>query len=124
MEQYLPVAQPLLVRFKHIEVTHLPRSENQMENALATSVSNALYPCNVELSVKDSLSIPSVEVMAIDHQVEMSWMTPISEYLKNGALLENWAKLVKVKAQASRYSLVNDVLYRRSFSGPYLRCIP
>ena len=29
-----------------------------------------------------------------------------------------------MKARASRYSLMNRVLYRRSFSGPYLRCLP
>ena len=51
-------------------------------------------------------------------------MTPILKYLKNGALLENLAKAVKVRARASRYSLTNGVLYRQSFSGSYLRCIP
>ena len=51
-------------------------------------------------------------------------MVPVIEYLVNGALLENHAKAVKVKAQATRYYLMNGVLYRRSFSGPYLGCLP
>ena len=51
-------------------------------------------------------------------------MTPITEYLRNGVLLENQAEVVKVKARATRYSLMNGVLYRCSFLGSYLRCLP
>ena len=72
----------------------------------------------------DRPSIPNVAVISIDHQAKPSWMTPISEYLKNGSLPENRAEVVKVRAQAARYSLINGLLYRQSFSGPYLRCIP
>ena len=119
MEQYLQMARPLLVEFKHFKVTHIPIFET---DALANLASNTLYPCNVELSVMDRPSIPRAVV--IDHQVELSWMTPISEYLKNGDFLENRVKAVKVRARSTRYSIINGVLYRRSFSGPYLRCIP
>ena len=51
-------------------------------------------------------------------------MTPIERYLKNGAFFENRVEVVKVKAQEARYSLMNEVLYRCSFLGPYLRCLP
>ena len=51
-------------------------------------------------------------------------MTPITEYLRNGVLPENRAKVIKVKVWAARYLIVNGVLYRRSFSGLYLRCLP
>ena len=72
----------------------------------------------------DRPSIPSIVVITIDHHAEPSWMTPTSKYLKNGALLENQVEAVKVRAREARYSLINDVLYRRSFSVSYLRCIP
>ena len=51
-------------------------------------------------------------------------MTPIMEYLRNGVLLKNQAKAIKVKARATRYSIMNGVLYQRSFSRSYLRCLP
>ena len=51
-------------------------------------------------------------------------MTPIVEYLSHGTLLENRAEAVKVKAIATRYSLIDRMLYRRLFFGPYLRCLP
>ena len=71
----------------------------------------------------DRLSVPSAAVIAIDHQVEPTWMTPISKYLKNGALPENRAKAIKVRVRTIRYSLINDLMYRWSFSSPYSRCI-
>ena len=51
-------------------------------------------------------------------------MTPIIKYLSHGTLPKNRAEAVKVKAQATRYSLMDGMLYRHSFSGPYLRCFP
>ena len=50
-------------------------------------------------------------------------MTPIIEYIRNGVMLENRAEVVKVKARSTRYSIVNEVLYRRSFSGSYLKVL-
>ena len=43
--------------------------------------------------------------------------------MADGTFLEIRANAVKVKAQAARYSLLNEVLYRHSFLGPYLRCL-
>ena len=63
-------------------------------------------------------------VMAIDQQPRPSWTTPIAEYLSHGKLLGNQAEAVKVKAREARYSLMDGVLYRRLFSGLYLRCLP
>ena len=30
---------------------------------------------------------------------------------------------VKIKARVDRYALINDILYMRSFFGPYKRCV-
>ena len=62
--------------------------------------------------------------MAIDQQAEQSWMTPIIDYLRNGVLLGNRAGAVKVKVRVARYTNLNRELYQRSFSRPYLRCLP
>ena len=87
-----------------------------MADALSNLETNAGYPCNVGLSVMDQSFILSEAITTIDQQVEKSWMTPITDYLR--------AKVVKVKARAARYSILNRELYWRSFSGPYLRCLP
>ena len=103
---------------------HVPGSENEIANALANLATNALYPYSVELSVMECPSTLSTVVTTINQGAEQSWMTPIERYLKNGAFFENRVEVVKVKAQAARYSLMNEVLYRCSFLGLYLRCLP
>ena len=44
-------------------------------------------------------------------------------YLKNGMLLNGKDITRKLKVQASRFVLINDVLYKNGFSHPYLRCL-
>ena len=44
-------------------------------------------------------------------------------YLKNGTLLDEKDAVRKLKVQASRFILIKDVLYKRGFSRPYLRCL-
>ena len=72
MEQYLRIAKPLMVGFKHIQVTHIPKSKNQMAESLANLETNALNPCNVELTVMDQPSTLATIVMSIDQQAESS----------------------------------------------------
>ena len=44
-------------------------------------------------------------------------------YLKNGALPDGKEATRKLKVQAARFVLIRDVLYKRGFFYPYLRCL-
>ena len=48
---------------------------------------------------------------------------PLISYLKNRMLLDRKDATRKLKVQASRFVLIKDVLYKRDFSRPYLRCL-
>ena len=50
-------------------------------------------------------------------------MTPIISYLKDGKLPEGKDEAIKLRVKAARYVLINEVLYKRGFSQPYLRCL-
>ena len=50
-------------------------------------------------------------------------MTPIISYLKEGSLPEGKDKARRLRVRSARYVLLNDVLYKRDFSQPYLRCL-
>ena len=50
-------------------------------------------------------------------------MTPITEYLLNGSLLENSKERQKLLRKASRYIVQDGQLYRQGFSMPLLRCV-
>ena len=54
---------------------------------------------------------------------EENWTTPLIAYLKSGILLDGKDVARKLKVQASRFVLLRDVLYKRGFSRPYLRCL-
>ena len=50
-------------------------------------------------------------------------MTPIISYLKDGRLLGVKDEAKKLRVRAARYVLLDEVLYKRGFSQPYLRCL-
>ena len=50
-------------------------------------------------------------------------MTQIFCYLSSGELPDNRAEARKIQIQATRFSLVNNELYKRSLGGRYLKCL-
>ncbi|XP_059455331.1 uncharacterized protein LOC132185592 [Corylus avellana] len=63
---------------------------------------------------------PAIE----DHQASRyTLFKSVVKYLVEGNLQENPAKAKAVRCRASRYLIQNDVLYKRSFIHPLLRCL-
>ena len=61
--------------------------------------------------------IPSIDISEVlQVQNEGNWMTPIISYLKDGSLLEGKDEARRLRIRSARYVLLNDVLYKRSFS--------
>ena len=54
---------------------------------------------------------------------EENWTTPLIAYLRSGTLPDGKDTTRKLKVQASRFVLIKDVLFKRGFSRPYLRCL-
>ena len=50
-------------------------------------------------------------------------MTPIISYLKDGKLPEGKDEAKKLRVRSARYLLMDEVLYKRGFLQPYLRCL-
>ena len=48
-------------------------------------------------------------------------MTPIMSYLKDGRLSKAKDEARKLRVRAAKYVLLDEVLYKRGFSQPYLR---
>ena len=68
--------------------------------------------------------LPGIDFPEV-HQIEgeENWMTPIVSYLKDRKLPEGKDEAMKLKVRSARYVLMNEVLYKRGFSQPYLRCL-
>jgi len=76
---------------------------------------------NVLSFVQHSPLIDSVDVQKIDF--ENNWTTPLVSYLKSDVLPDEKETARKLKVQATRFVLIKDVLYKRGFYRPYLRCL-
>ena len=76
---------------------------------------------NVLSFVQLSPLIESGEVQEIDSKSD--WTTAITSYLKDDLLPNEKEAARKVKVRAARFVLIKDVLYKRGFSRPYLRCL-
>ena len=68
---------------------------------------------------------PSIELntVAATEAAINDWRTPIITYLREGLLPEDKQKAQKFRMKTARFSLINDVLFRRSFNGPYSCCL-
>ena len=50
-------------------------------------------------------------------------MTPIISFLQEGHLPQDANEAKKIKKRAIRFTVLNDTLYKRGFSMPYLKCV-
>ena len=68
--------------------------------------------------------VPRIDLLEVQ-QIEdrENWMTPIVSYLKDGKLPEGKDEARKLRVRAARYVLMDEVLYKKVFSLPYLRCL-
>ena len=50
-------------------------------------------------------------------------MMPILSFLQDGHLLQDPGEARKIRKRAARFTILNDVLYKRGFSMLYLKCV-
>jgi len=105
------------------KIVQIPRGENEKANRLAKAASaeHMIIPDKVLSFVQFSPLIDPIDVQEIGS--ESNWTTPLVSYLKNSALPNSKEATRKLKVQAARFFLIKDVLYKRGFSRPYLRCL-
>ena len=74
-----------------------------------------------KLEEQNSPSIRELQTFSI--QNSSGWMNPIQSFLRDGRLPPNPKKARKIQKRAARFTVLNDKLYKRGYSQPYLRCI-
>ena len=120
MKKYLEKMLLLVKKFKEANFVQIPREENVEADVLAKE---AL--ATEAMDEFDEIQyVPSIDLQEVQ-QVEgtENWITPIISYLKEGKLPEGKDEAIKLRVRAARYLLINEVLYKRGFSQPYLRCL-
>ena len=72
-----------------------------------------------EIQYMPSIDLPKVQQIGGDE----NWMTLIVGYLKEGKLPHGKDEARKLRIKSAKYVLMDEVLYKRGFSQPYLRCL-
>ena len=105
------------------KIVQIPKGENEQADCLTkvASVEHMIAHGNVLFFVQLSSLIDSNNLQEIGS--ESDWITPIASYLNNGVLPDKKEVARKLKVWAVRFVLIKDVLYKRGFSRPYLRCL-
>ncbi|XP_052203478.1 uncharacterized protein LOC127808828 [Diospyros lotus] len=125
MVAYLQKVRELFHFFKECEVNQVPRSQNSHANALARLASVGEADSLGAIPIK-FLATPSMEEKTETLTIELrpdSWMKPIVDYLQGGQLPNDKLEARCIRARAARYCICDDVLYKRGFLVPLLRCI-
>ena len=102
----------------------IPREENECADRLAKAASTEFMNTSEQvLSFVQTSSLIDDRKQMQEIDVEENWTTPIIAYLQSGSLPDRKDAVRKLKVRASRFMLIRDVLYKRGFSRPYLRCL-
>nr|CAN72093.1 hypothetical protein VITISV_009001 [Vitis vinifera] len=128
MARYLTKVKDTLQRFTEWTIEKIKRTENRRVDALAGIATSLpikeaiLLPIHVQTnpSVAETSTCNTIEARQADDQ---EWTNNITEYLRTGTLPGDPKEAHKVRMQATRFTIIGGHLYKRSSTGPYLRCL-
>ena len=107
-------------KFKEANFIQILKEENAEADTLTKEASATRVMDEFdEIQYVPSIDLPEVQQIGN----EENWMTLIVSYLKDGRLPEGKDEARKLRIRVARYVLIDEVLYKRGFSQPYLRCL-
>lgn len=106
MKRYLLKVQELQKHFQSFTITQIPRSKNRRADALSKLASSSFVHLTKNVLVEivpfrsiDAKTVGSIEVTG------PTWIDPIINYLKTGALPRDPTEARKIRIKAPQYSL-------------------
>ena len=123
MQKYLRLTRLLTQDFDRVEFTQIPKSQNMGVNELTKQVSSEARPMNIDLKIEVQKRPSIEEVLTFAIQSESSWMTLILSFLQDRWLSQDIEEAMKVRKRTARFTILNDTMYKRGFSMPYLKCV-
>ncbi|XP_030946087.1 uncharacterized protein LOC115970625 [Quercus lobata] len=123
MQKYLKLTRQLTQEFDTVEFVQIPRSQNIGADEVSKLASSEEGKTSTDMAIEIQKHSSIEEVAVFSIQSTDTWMTPIISFLQDGHLPQNTDEARKVKKRAARFMILNDVLYKRGFSMPYLKCV-
>ncbi|XP_074337673.1 uncharacterized protein LOC141674871 [Apium graveolens] len=124
-ELYLKCAQRIIARFNEVRLELIPCGQNEGADELAKlgSRRESTLLGTVPLDIQRQPSVPEHEVGSLNNELGPTWMTSILAYIREGSLSDEKNEARRIKYKAARYVIYDEILYRRGFSVPLLKCI-
>ncbi|XP_074322714.1 uncharacterized protein LOC141659687 [Apium graveolens] len=124
MAKYLRVVKGILTQFDEWYAEHVPREKNTTADALSQFASSKIenYSRSIYFQVLKTHTIHVIYLIA-PVGVASYWIDPIKNHLETGWLPDNAQEARKLSVRALRYSLIEGLLYKRSFVILYQKCL-
>uniref|UniRef100_A0A2N9G7Y6 Uncharacterized protein n=1 Tax=Fagus sylvatica TaxID=28930 RepID=A0A2N9G7Y6_FAGSY len=119
MQQYLQLVRHQMGQFQEVKLSRIPREQNKETDQLAKQALSSSSDDKIKIVQQSSLQATEMNPV----HTETFWMTLIISYLQRGTLPDNRHEARRLKVRASRFLMLQGVLYKRGFSLPYLRCL-
>ena len=116
-------ASALSFQFQSFGIEQVLRELNKRADELAKGVALGEFERKTEIISVTEQSILNTEQVCSINNESPSWMNHIVMYLLHRELPENKNEARNLQIRAARYALIGSHLYRKSFIGPYLRCL-
>ncbi|XP_074305881.1 uncharacterized protein LOC141641103 [Silene latifolia] len=144
MIAYLKIATKQKSKFRTFKITQVPRDQNVEADALATlgatfqptelsniPITHLLTPAILkepdQNPVKEDVHMKCAQgaktLVSIVGQQDADWRVPYQNWLRDGTLPEDRKEAQSVRIKASRYIMIDNILFRKSLAGPCLRCL-
>ena len=125
MASYSQIVEQELKSFNAVEVKKIPITQNSLADALARlPTSEGIDELeNVPIRRISNAAINQLENMLTTADLDSSWMDEIIQFLKDGRVLPDSTEAKKLRTRAARYTIIDNVLFNKSFSLLLLRCL-
>ena len=123
MQKYLRLTKHLTQEFDKVEFIQIPRNQNMVANEVAKLALSEEGAASMGLMMEVQKCPNIKEISTFTIQSTDSSMTPIISFLQDGHLPQDVEEARKVRKRATRFTVLNDTLYKRGFSMPYLKCV-
>ncbi|CAH9095017.1 unnamed protein product, partial [Cuscuta epithymum] len=136
LKAYKELVEEEIGRFEQVVIDQIPRIENseadilsKLECAVRDDHAPGI-PAHIQrFAQKEILTTPATMVVRVDavSYAVPSWVTDLTNYLKDGTLpndKNDVYNLTCIQRRAPMFELVDGQLYKKTFGGPYLKCLP
>ncbi|KAL2319478.1 hypothetical protein Fmac_028447 [Flemingia macrophylla] len=121
---YYHLVSQLKDKFQYLELTHIPREQNERADRLAKLVSSR-KPSHLHSLLQLELQQPSIDTSDClnVNQAPDDWIAPIITYIESGTLPSEPEEAKRLRMRAASFTIVAGTLYKRGFSSPLLKCL-